>query len=182
MSGLYGVRKPVASPAALSEKSTGWQDLPNFWLDSAYLDYVVHHFGPDSQVINNAAQPMQALYFDTAGRLVSYHVNCYVGGFPNLNWNKGNYFAQFPPRTRVPLPAPPTYEAMRTFLHPIRVTDSLPAIQQARPLIVVFWNYQLFRQSKNLIELVRKNAAGSGAQLVLVNTDWLYGGGDLMRK
>ena len=69
---------------------------------------------------------------------------------------------------------------MRPFLHPLRVTDSLPALQQARPLIVVFWNYQLFRQSKNLIELVRKNAGDNNAQLVLVSTDWLYGGGSLV--
>jgi hypothetical protein len=181
LSSMYGVRKPVASPAALVVQSTGWKDLPNAWLDSAYMDYATDHFGPDSQMIKNALQPIQALYFDTAGQLLSYHVNCYVGGFPNINWNKGNYFAQFPPRTRVPLPAPQTYGTLLPFLHPIRATDSLPADRSGRPLIVVFWNYQLFRQSSNLIKLVQKNAAGSGAQLIVVSTDWLYGGGNLIQ-
>ena len=53
---LYGVRSPVASPAGLLEKYTVVQDLPHFWLDSAYSDYVVDHFGPDSQDIKNAVQ------------------------------------------------------------------------------------------------------------------------------
>ena len=50
-----------------------------------------------AKLLNNHLQMLQAMYFDRAGRLVSFHLNCYAEGFPNLKWNKYGAFNSFPP-------------------------------------------------------------------------------------
>lgn len=72
-------------------------------MDTTYMTYV---FAIDTAYKierKNHFQPLQALYYDSTGKLVSYHVNCSVGGFPNLKWNKFGAFDEFPARSQAKL-------------------------------------------------------------------------------
>ena len=98
--------------------------------------------------LNNHLQMLQAMYFDRAGRLVSYHLNCYAEGFPNLKWNKYGAFNSFPPSSAAPpdtlLPLPALLPHIRdTHDNPISATP-LPPGRLHRGGVLV----RLFRQAK----------------------------------
>ena len=54
-------------------------------LDTSYYAFLLSHDKARyKEQINNHYQPLQALYFDKSGQLQSFQINCYAGGFPNL--------------------------------------------------------------------------------------------------
>lgn len=130
----------------------------------------------------NHAQPLQALYFDASGTLVSWQVNCYAGGFPNLHWERDSIFSVFPPKQQAPLDSFLTCGQLRTYLLPHN--EAVQAAPDAGYTIVVFWNHWMGRQSERLIAIVQKNRAehpGTSSRIVYVNNDNLYAGMDVSR-
>ena len=75
-----------------------------FELDTAYLSFL---FSLDTTTyqteIKNHYQPLQALYYSKKGDLLSFQINCYAGGFPNLNWERDSIMQSFPPLEQAPL-------------------------------------------------------------------------------
>ena len=107
--------------------------------------------------MNNHVQPLQALYFDRSGRLVSYHVNCYAGGFPNLKWNHDDAFSSFPPASVSPLD---TLVSLQDLLPHVKTPAGETPTCQSSPVdytVVVMWPVFMGRQSKRLIKTVKKN-------------------------
>ena len=72
-------------------------------LDSGYVNFI---FSLDSvryqKESHNHFQPLQALYYDQTGHLISFHINCNAGGFPNLKWNRFGAFDEFIPKQQTP--------------------------------------------------------------------------------
>ncbi|HWV73008.1 MAG TPA: hypothetical protein VN040_14905 [Pseudosphingobacterium sp.] len=145
----------------------------NYYLDTSYLTYIRSAFRDDSALVKNLSQPMQAMYFED-NRLVSYHINCNAGGFPNLKWNRDNNFGVFIPKTqtdcdsRVELPL---IRQQMTAFH----TDEK---SHKRYTVVIFWNYKFYKQSLGLIRTVEQNIRQYGkekdVQVYYVNNDLLY--------
>ena len=123
----------------------------------------------------NHLQPLQALYFDNNGDLISYHVNCYAGGFPNLKWNRNNNFDTFPPKTVV------TNDTILSFN---KLSGSIISIDNKKYKsqtkydynIVVFWSIRMGRQSKRLIKYVQENAelTNKRVNIIYANVDDIY--------
>lgn len=149
-----------------------------YYLDSNFVDFCYLRFSENHQILHDFLQPMQALYFDSLGNLISWHLNCYAGGFPNLKWNRGNVFATFPPKSQRSITDSVFLETILPYLKKFdKLNYSKPA--QLSPLtIIIFWNYQAFRQSKRLISLVKKNLKlnvnKKQPRLIFVNTDLMY--------
>ncbi|HET8573337.1 MAG TPA: hypothetical protein VFL76_05650 [Edaphocola sp.] len=152
----------------------------NYYLDSNFVDFCYSHFPENHKILHDFLQPMQALYFDSSGRLISWHLNCYAGGFPNLKWNRGDVFATFPPKSQRPVTDSVSLAVILPYLKKfdsLNLNYSKPG--QSSPLtIVVFWNYQMFKQSKRLIDLVEQNlklnADKRQPRMIFVNTDLMY--------
>ena len=73
-----------------------------YTLDTAYLSMVLNWDSTKyKREIHDRYQPLQALYYKTNGELVSFHVNCYAPGFPNLQWGEDTIFNTFMPAQRV---------------------------------------------------------------------------------
>ncbi len=124
-----------------------------------------------NQQINDHGQALQACYFNQNGQLISFHVNCYAGGFPNLNWNQQGVFEKFPPQTLAPIDSLLPFNQLKTYLLPI--TGNKQNISKPYT-VVVFWNRFMGRQSKCLIKLVKENAKGVNAEEIewyFVNND-----------
>lgn len=168
----------------------GLEDEPWYELDEASLTcYLMDSFYTkldttdslrwerQARVLNNHLQMLQAMYFDRAGRLVSYHLNCYAEGFPNLKWNKYSAFNSFPPSSAAP---PDTLTPLPALLPHIRDAHNNPISATPSPqadyTVVVFWSGFFGRQSKRLIRTVQKNlplAADSlRVEVLFVNDDW----------
>ena len=126
---------------------------------------------------NNHLQMLQALYFDRVGRLVSYHVNCYAEGFPNLNWNMDDAFRAFPPASVAP---PDSLVSLPALLAHIRdAQGNVPTFDPGQDYTVVtLWPGFGGRQSKRLIRTVKDNLSLAADSLrvtaYFVNDDWFY--------
>ncbi len=123
-------------------------------------------------------QPLQVLYFNREGKLISFHNNCYAGGFPNLKWDKNHVFSSFPPKTQIPLDSIFT---LRKVLENVYDLNGIPAnrkIGESDFYVVVFWNIFMKRQSRRLIEIVNDNIKLAHSEYVIttlyVNDDTYF--------
>lgn len=172
---MYGIRSLKQLQREEILKIAAQQDLPVedcFELDTAFATHLkALDVARYREQINNHMQPLQVLYYTRNGEFLSYFVNCYAGGFPNLKWNlKG-----FVPTTQAPLDSLVSMDTQ--FLH----FQPLASGRGGRPnpdyWVLVYWNRFMGRQSERLLDAVKKNVAESGknAKVIYVNNDnFLY--------
>ena len=127
------------------------------------------------KVRNNHAQPMQALYFDPSGKLVSYHVNCDFGGFPDLKFNAGGNFNVFVPVSTSYIFPEITFSLLQPWIRTLR---NKPLPSQLYPVhdytIVVFWCRFGGRQTKRFVRTIQDNlklAGDTKYSILYVNDD-----------
>lgn len=180
MSGMYGIKKiePVDKSTIL--KYCKKYKIPiedSYELDTSYLSFLssLDTFRFKDQ-IKNHYQPLQALYYNKLGQLQSFHINCFAGGFPNLNWNHDDRFNNFPPNHQAPLDSILPLDTHLKYIgqnFPLNVIkiDSLDI------LVIVYWNKFMGRQSKRLIRFVQENkklAVNKNVKIIYVNNDNLF--------
>jgi hypothetical protein len=175
--GITGIRNPkVLSDQEVTKVATKW-GIPNdasFVLDTGLYKRVLRKAITDESR-NNHAQPLQALYFIGTNYPSSYQINCYAGGFPNLNWNRNGNMNVFPPHPQAPIDSLLTFEDIVKCIRPIG--SNTQPINGQRPVIVVFWTKFMHRQSKRFLKVVKENAALSNqlpVSVVYVNADNLF--------
>src|SRR4030095_359290 len=132
-----------------------------FRLDTNYIRYLFHFDTIRyADQIKNHYQPIQALYYDRNGQLVSFHINCYAGidvpGKDDLNWNQENAFATFLPKSVAPfdsiLPLMKHLSFIKTFDNKPIDTIGFSAFDYT---IIIHWGKRWRpKDSKNLIKIV----------------------------
>jgi len=181
---LYGMKEPKSLSSNDIARYARKYHIPadqSYLLDSSYFNYV---FSLDTarfkEQQKNHYQPLQALYYDQHGNLVSFHVNCYAGGFPNLKWNRNGILDTFLPRSQAPLD---TILPLSIQLGYIKTLDGRYVEQSISGdndyVVVVYWNHFLTRQSKRLIRYIKYNCKldrGKKVRLLFVNDDNLFFG------
>lgn len=174
---MYGMKKLRAVNAAEVNRYArqyGINEDQHYVLDTAYWGFIRSiDTTKYSAAQKNHAQPLQALYFNQQGELISWHINCYTGGFPNLKWERDSAFAVFPPKQQAPLDSLLSLQQLGQYV--ITPEDSLQIVPlPVEYTVVVFWNRWMGRQSERLIHLVQENAAlGKKKQvkIIYVNND-----------
>lgn len=128
--------------------------------------------------IKNHIQPLQALYFNKAGELVSFQINCYAGGFPNLKWDRNEIFKSFPPKLQAPLDSLVTPTSLSSLLIPLSKTSKLNSNDTELVIydyvVYVFWSKFMGRQNKHFIRFIQENHrlyAKSNVKFLYVNMD-----------
>jgi hypothetical protein len=150
-----------------------------YMLDTSYSTYIRKTAGRDERKIKDHLQPLQAIYFGKENELIyplSWQINCYVPGFPNLKWNYNGNMNQFPPASQAPLDSIFSAKKYLEFLRPVTGVVPFNTIDYDY-IIIVFWNRFLEKQSKGLIEAVKRNAALADSvkvRLLYVNNDNLF--------
>ncbi len=152
--------------------------IDTYVLDSSYLPDLLSLQGSvDSETVKNHYQPLQAMYFNQKGDLVSFHVNCYAGlgvkDRQSLNWNQNNAFNKFVPNTVAPL------DTLFKFGDLVKYIDRFNGQQidtiglsGERNVIVVFWSKAILENdARSLIDLVQNNSKAAKAKIIYVNTD-----------
>jgi len=175
--GLYGMRGlrpvPVTELPKLAE-NYGISPDQACVLDTSYRQLLASWLSHDAETAKNHYQPLQASYYAQTGQLKAFYVNCYAGGFPNLNWNGAGGFRQFPPAPQAPAD---TVLPLSAYLRYLRQFDGqpLPALPAADYIVVVQWSRFMGRQSRRFIKAVQQNAAlaqpGQSVRLLFVNND-----------
>jgi len=103
----------------------------------------------------------------------SYSVNCSVGGFPNLRWNRYGTFDQFPAVKSVELDTMTTLNDHLLHVNPLN-NAPFPDLRTYDYTVLVYWNRFSGRQSKRLVRVVKENVRlGQGKKIMVlyVNSD-----------
>ena len=119
-------------------------------LDTSYFTFL---FSLDSSKnkaqIKNHYQPLQALYYDKNGNLISFQINCYAGGFPNLKWDRDSIFSTFVPKQQAPLDSLVPLELLLKQIKPLSKTRNF-SIDNYDFVVIVFWNRLIGRQADSI--------------------------------
>jgi hypothetical protein len=141
-----------------------------------YVDEVQKLDSLDSALAKNLLQPMQAMFFDSSGKLISYHINCFAGGYPNLNWNRNGNFDVFPAKTQAPCDSLITLSWLLPHFKPLEYP--CVKMKDLNYTVIVFWSRWTGRQSRRLVEYVQKNMKlapkETRIQILYVNTDDIF--------
>ena len=149
----------------------------NYLLDAGYFTFISKQdtakFGLQ---INNHLQPLQALYFNKNEKIISYHINCYAGGFPNLKWNRNQIMEVFPPLQQAPLDSLVSLGLIRNNIH-LLVDKNKQDSNIYNTTVVVFWNRFMGRQTRRFIKTVQHNiklSENGNVNIVYVNNDNMF--------
>lgn len=124
-----------------------------------------------SPEVKNHYQPLQAAYYSDSGKLISFHLNCYAGGFPNLKWRN---FNEFVPKTQAPL------DSLLSIENYMRFVTNINGNQNTEPhnyYVFVHWGIFLGRQSKRFIKEVQNNvklSKDSKVKIFYINVDNVF--------
>lgn len=144
-------------------------------LSDDYYEYI-NSFDEDSldEEMKNHVEPLQLLYYNAQGELVSFHINCYTGGFPNLKWDRDRAMQTFVPKQQAPLDNLLPLDSLYKYILPSQHTETFSASKNDYT-VVVFWADYMGRQSKRLIKYAKKNVAlapkDNQVKVIYVNVD-----------
>jgi hypothetical protein len=186
--GLYGIKKPKELNDQEIIQYSKKYNIPlteNYKLDTAYLTFLSSlDTTKFKEQIKNHYQPLQVLYYNKTGRLESFQINCYAGGFPNLDWNRDSIFTTFPPREQAPIDSIVSRDLQLKYMNPISQTTDF-SNENFEYIVIVYWNRLMGRQSKRLIHFVQENsklARGYKVKIIYVNTDNIFALTDIEKK
>ncbi len=178
---FYGIKQPKPlSGQAILETAEKYR-IPHgqiFVLDTAYKTFIRKISGQNKTLAKNHLQPLQLLYFNKSGELISYFINCNAGGFPNLKWNRNGMLDSFPPASQTTPDALFSFHDLLKFIKtPDGKKPNPKEFSHATYKTVVFWSVFMGRQSKRLIHQAEENyklTNDKSAKLIFVNTDDLF--------
>jgi len=180
LQGLYGIKSPIEINDKLIIRYSEKYNIPltdSYKLDTTYLTYISSLDSINlKEQIKNHYQPLQVLYYDKTGQLESFQVNCYTGGFPNLQWNRGSIMTTFPPQKQAPIDSIIPLNLQLRFLKPLSQTKNI-SFENYDYIVIVYWSRFMGRQSKRLIEIVQKNyklAKDYKVKIIYVNNDNIF--------
>lgn len=137
-------------------------DSPLYSLNDSYLDYAKSF--SDTHTVKNLLQPLQIIFFNH--NTVSAHlINCIVGGFPNLKWNRYRTFDSLPQVNRPVITSELQYDSLTKYINP------KPELSGNKNICIVFWSNFMGRQSKNLITYSKEINVQKNYQVIYVNND-----------
>lgn len=163
----------------LIKKFASKYDIPHedcYVLDTTYFSYL---FSFDTvqyaKQIKNHYQPLQASYYNK-GELKSFQINCYAGGFPNLNWDRDSIMDSFPPKEQAPLDSLLPLAKHIELINPMNDSKVLN-IEKSDYIVIVHWSRFMGRHSKHLIEFIQENstlAPDKNIRIIYVNNDEVF--------
>lgn len=176
---LFGVKriKPLSENKVFKQSSKF--NIPvedNYSLDTSYMQWVHDAAINNAKLRNDHLQPLQAIYYAKENNFIapiSWQINCYAGGFPNLEWNRNGIMEVFPPKEQAPLDSLFSLNKHVEFFKPLAGVTAFNSIEYDY-VIVVFWSRFMNRQSKKLIEVVQKNrklANDKKVRILYINND-----------
>jgi hypothetical protein len=178
--GLKPIKK--LSESRIAQTAATFQIPPenSFVLDTSWRKKFADGLSRNNEPVKNELhknhlQPLQASYYNSDGKLVSFQINCYASGFPNLNWTRDSIFEHFPPGTQAPV------DSLLTLHEHLRYLKPLPGAAAPEAgtnyTVIIHWTRFMYRQTKLFIETVHENIrtkAPRGTRVLYVNCDNLY--------
>jgi hypothetical protein len=195
--GIYGVRNPKELSQKKIMRYSKRLDIPNdaiYELDTSYFSYlsslklkVNDSILADSlkkialKRVQNHHQPLQALYFNKQGILESFQINCYAGGFPNLNWDRDSILTTFPPKIQAPIDSLLSESLIMSFSKPMLNKTEIKT-DDYDFIVYVLYSKFMGRQNKRFINFIQNNlklSNGKNVRVIYINMDNAYAISDI---
>ena len=178
---IMGVKQPndydLEEITAYSSKF-GIPDSDSYLLETTYLSDILQFWKNDTLLRNNLMQPLQIRFYQKTDTLLSLHLNCTAGGFPNLKWNKHGQLDTIPPRYSVIIDTCLLFSKDWKYLIPTsNDCHSFDYYNNADYNIILFWSVFMNRQSKILIREIQnyqKRFPDKKMNVIYVNTDKIF--------
>ena len=178
---IMGVKQPydydLEVITAYSSKF-GIPDSNSYLLDTTYMHDILQLCKNDTLLRNNLMQPLQIRFYQRSDTLLSLHLNCTAGGFPNLKWNKRGQLETLPPNFTVEVDTCILFCKDLKYLTPIsNDCHSFDYYNNADYNIILFWSVFMNRQSKILIREIQnyqKHFPDKKMNVLYVNTDKIF--------
>ncbi|MES2589264.1 MAG: hypothetical protein V4622_09795 [Bacteroidota bacterium] len=177
---IYGIKDPkIISDTEIIKSSKKFKVDQNtsYKLDTSYYSFIINL---DTNLFKvqrkNHIQPLQALYFNSQGELVKFYINCYAGGFPNLDWNRDGNLETFLPKDQAPVDTILNLQKLVNFLRPVK-TSTNQDFENQDYNVFVFWSKCTKRHSKRLIRSIKENislAKSTKVKIYYVNYDNVF--------
>lgn len=177
--GFYGMKnsKTVDETTILNySKKYNIPAADSYELDASYISFLTSlDTTRYKSQRKNHYQPLQALYYDKTGQLISFQINCYAGGFPNLHWDRNEILTSFPPKQQAPLDSIVPLDTQLKYIRPLSQTKKISA-DSSDFTIIVYWNRFMGRQSKRLVRFIQDNSklANKKVKIIYVNNDNVF--------
>lgn len=177
--GIKEVNKLSDSQIVKTSKSFKVDQNANYRLDTTYLSYILNLDTAQFKAQRkNHIQPMQALYFNSSGKLIKFYINCYAaGGFPNLKWNRNGNLETFLPKDQAPLDTILNLAKQLSYLRPVCKSTNDTVTQNQDYYVFVYWSKFTKRHSKRLIRNIKQNVSKSTiakVKTIYVNYDNVF--------
>lgn len=177
---MYGMNNPKQiSNEEIVQLSEKYNIPPsdNYKLDTSYVNFLnAFDSIKYKNNIKDHLQPLQALYYNKDGQLESFQINCYAGGFPNLEWDRNEIMSTFPPQQQAPIDSILPLNLHLKYIQQLPDSKAIPT-DGYNYFVIVHWNRFMGRQSKRLIQTVQENVKLSENQkvkIIYVNTDEVF--------
>ena len=178
---IMGVKQPydydLEVITAYSSKF-GIPDSDSYLLDTTYMHDILQSCKNDTVLCNNLMQPLQIRFYQKTDTLLSLHLNCTAGGFPNLKWNKRGQLDSITPRYSVSIDTCLLFSKDLKYLIPIGNNHNPDKdYTTADYNIILFWSVFMNRQSKILIREIQnyqKRFPDKKISILYLNTDNVY--------
>ncbi len=175
-----GVRQTKEYTISDVKKEARMQKIPQdrlFVMDTAV---VAHYPTEDTSkkvkaMVKNHLQPAQALYYNSKGELVSFHINCYAHGF-RTKWNYFGSFDQFPPETAAPVDSLFTLQDQFRYIKTLD-GNSVKWDANSDYIIICYFNRMVRGRNRRLVKEVKKNLElmeNSTVEVYYVNNDTFW--------
>jgi hypothetical protein len=134
----------------------------------------------DDKLKKNLKQPLQVRVFDSKGKINLFIVNCTVGGFPKLGWNRCGSFDVFPPDKKCFSNVDTTLSMNADLKYYLNTNGSKinpETFEKQDVTIVIYWAKFMARHSKRLIRLIndyKDKHKDKKIAVLYVNDDNLY--------
>jgi len=134
----------------------------------------------DKKLLNDLLQPLQIKVFNHENEMELYLINCNVGGFPNIQWNRLGTFNSFPPDIKSFRQVDTTFTFKKDLLLYQNInneTVDYTKYENNELNIIVFWAIFMNKQSKLLINEMRsykERFPDKKINLIFVNVDNLF--------
>lgn len=173
---LVGVKKPLEINASnfegVCKQHRVNSNTESYFTANRQFSNLVHQFSIDTSH-QNYLQPLQLIVFDSSHKLVSHLINCNVGGFPKLKWNRRASFDQIP--------------VLQNGLYPSKAVFNMQFLSKLTSkefnkgshdyYYFVIWSRILGYNSKKFIRLIQENLKlneSNKISLIYINIDNEY--------
>lgn len=159
---IYGINSKVLNEDYSKDKVIAMALNENldidklYYLDTAFLKLLSDTTKYSKLQIKNSIQPLQVYFVDSIGNDITYLLNCFYSGFPNINFNKFGELEFFPIQIDTSrLNENILIEDRLFYIKKIKDNGEIDLYKNSKNKVIVFYSDLMGRQKRRLFKQIK---------------------------